>query len=242
MKSLSSIKFHPFFFIVVIITTITGHFKDILIITSNILTHELGHVITGYLLSWKIEKIVILPFGGVTIFKEDINRCLLDEFLILISGPLLQFIVFYYFKNELVFNYNYAILLFNLLPIYPLDGSKLINIVLNKVFSFRKSLKLTLILSLISLVIFLSYNFNLITFIILLFPLMETIKTIRNVNYIFSKFLLERYQKKYHFKKVKIIKKMSEMKRDYEHIIIIDKKPYKEIEFLTKMFDFKNGL
>ena len=50
-------------------------------------------------------------------------------------------------------NYNTTILLFNLLPIIPLDGSKVLNILLNTIIPFKKSHILTIYISFISVFI-----------------------------------------------------------------------------------------
>ena len=82
------------------------------------------------------------------------------EFLILIAGPLFQniayFILIYLFPydKELILIYHISLLVFNLLPIYPLDGGKLVNILLSSKLSFKKSLSVTLIISYLTVFIF----------------------------------------------------------------------------------------
>ena len=73
--------------------------------------HELGHILISLLFKWKIYKIIILPFGGLTKYNEIINRPLIEEFLVSISGILLQLIFFY--LHQLSF-YHLCIK-----PIYP---------------------------------------------------------------------------------------------------------------------------
>ena len=96
------------------------------------MVHELGHISTAIYYRWHIEKVILLPFGGLTIFNEKINRPLKEEFMVLIMGPVFQMlgtIIFCGFsKDFLVADYSKMILAFNLLPIYPLDGAKLLNI------------------------------------------------------------------------------------------------------------------
>ena len=71
-----------------------------------------------------------MPFGCITIFNELINKPMMEEFIILIMGPLFQLINFLIFKDITpYFNYyNYGLFIFNMLPIYPLDGYKLFSI------------------------------------------------------------------------------------------------------------------
>lgn len=203
-----------------------------------IIIHEIGHLVPAIYYKWKIEKITILPFGGLTIFNEDINRPLKEEFIILITGPLFQIIFTYIMKNNIeLLNISKEILYFNLLPIYPLDGSKIINIILNKICSFKKSHLITLYLSVITIIFLTIKRFNLITILIMILIVKKVIEEINNHHLIFNRFLLERYLKNYKFKNLKTIKNENQMKRDYRHIFMT--KPHlTEKEYLKKRFDF----
>ena len=128
----------------------TGNFKGFFFFSLIIIIHELGHVMVAIFYKWKIVKIILLPFGALTVFHEKINRPLKEEFIILIAGPLVQiiFTLFFISSKEIV-NYSNLIIMFNLLPIYPLDGSKLLNIILNKFISFKRSHLITIYISFI---------------------------------------------------------------------------------------------
>ncbi|MEG2311502.1 MAG: M50 family metallopeptidase, partial [Bacilli bacterium] len=131
----SIFKIHFLFYVVSFICIITGLFKPFLIITILIVIHELGHLLMALYYGWKIDKIIIFPFGGVTKFNEKINKPIREEFLILIMGPIIQIIFYflcdYFFGyNAMLEKYHYTLLIFNLLPIFPLDGSKLVHLFL----------------------------------------------------------------------------------------------------------------
>ena len=137
-------KIHPIYYIMAIICILTGLFKDFIYITLLIFIHEIGHLTAALYYKWNVKKIVILPFGGITIFNELLNKSLKEEFVILVLGPIFQILFYcilciFNIKSNLITNYHYSLLLFNLLPIIPLDGSKLLNIILNKLFSFKYS-------------------------------------------------------------------------------------------------------
>ena len=85
-------KIHPFFLLTAIIILFTGYFKNFIYITTIIIVHEIGHISLAYFFKWKIEKIVLLPFGGITIFNEHLNRKITEEFLILLAGPIFQIV------------------------------------------------------------------------------------------------------------------------------------------------------
>ncbi len=132
------------------------------------------------------------------------------------------------------------LLIFNLLPIFPLDGSKLINIILNKVTSFKKSHVLTLYLSFIFIfIIVFKTNFNLVVFITLVFTFFKVMEEYIKRHQIFNRFLLERYMGKYKFKKEIIINNINDMKRDHRHLFREKNTYITEKEKLKKRFDFK---
>ena len=139
-----------FYYLTAFICMVTGNFKVFLFFSCIIIVHEFGHVVAAIYYKWKIEKIILLPFGALTVFSEKINRPLKEEFIILIFGPLFQIVFTIFFINDRnIVNYSNLILMFNLLPIYPLDGSKLLNIILNKLISFKKSHLITIYISFI---------------------------------------------------------------------------------------------
>lgn len=229
-------KIHPFFYLFALICILTGYLKNFCIITVLILFHECGHILAGIYFKWQIEKVIILPFGGITIFKEKINRPMIEEFIIAIMGPLFQSFLFLILNSKLFINYNILLLIFNLLPIFPLDGSKIFNIFFNILFSFKLSHKISIIISII-FIILLSKTKNLIFIIALLCLILKTIKEIKYHSYYFYKFLLERYLYQFNFKKHKKIKKIDSMKRDYKHVILFKNHYVTEHYFLKELFD-----
>jgi len=153
---LNKIYIHPFFLLTLFIFVSIGYFRFIMYFMILILIHELGHIAISLIFKWNIDKIIILPFGGLTKYNEIINKPLIEEFLISISGIIFQIIFYLLIKNYISYNdyvilknYNYAILFFNLLPIYPLDGGRLFNMLFSLVFPYKKSLYLSIYLSMI---------------------------------------------------------------------------------------------
>lgn len=203
--------------------------------------HELGHILGAFIFKWHIDEIILLPFGGITIFKEYLDKPLKEEFIIAIMGPLFQIVFYLIYKDNYIFSYyNIVILLFNLLPIYPLDGSKLFNVFFNLILSFKYSHLCTVVLSAITLIIilFLSITkFHLLFLMILIFLVIELFKEMSKHKFYFNKFLLERYLYHFKFKKKKTIKKINSMKKQTHHLFNINKKYYTEREIIGKMFD-----
>ena len=166
------------------------------------------------------------------------------ELLILIAGPLFQFIAYILLLNifseysKMINYYHFNILVFNLLPIYPLDGGKIINILISEFIPYKKSLQLSIKLSYLIIVIFLFYleqkYINIIIMELLLVILIYN--EYRKIDHIYNKFLLERYLKKYNFKKINIINNINNFYRDRRHIVKNNGKYYKEYDFLIKKY------
>ena len=248
MTLFKKIYIHPLTILLSIVVALTGMYKDFLIIFLMIIIHECGHLLMALLFKWNIDKISIYPYGGCVKFNEKINRPLKEELLILISGPFFQILFFIIitilyknsilsFRNYLLFKtYHYTLLFFNLLPIYPLDGGKILNVLLEYIFPYKKSNKLIIILSYLVLVFLLiSYkNINLIM--MSTFLIIEITLYLKRQDYLFNKFLLERYLNDYNFKKIKVINDKSYMYRDKRHMLKNKNKYILEKDYLKERF------
>lgn len=230
-------KIHLFTYITALIFILLGYFKFYLSFMVVLIVHELGHIFSALIFKWHIKKIIVLPLGMMLKFEDNLNKPLIEEFIIAISGVALQLLFIYYFHNKYLIISSNIILIFNILPIYPLDGSKVINILLNKITNFKTSYFLTLIISLISIIlmicIFIIHKslIFIISFIPLLINLIDLLSTQNNV---FMKFLLERYIYDIKFKKCKYIDNINYMKKDYYHYIIYDNNLIDEKKYLKK--------
>lgn len=234
---LSKIKIHPLFYFVTFISLITGNFKTIKIFTILIIVHELGHIVSGMIMNWQIEKIIILPFGGITIFNTKINKNIFEEIIVALTGPLFQIIFFILFENYLIKELHYFILLFNLLPIYPLDGYKILKNIIYLLIPFKYANILTLIISFIIEITILFHYHNLTFYLIVAILLIRGIDELYKQDIIFNKFMLERYLYKFNFKKEKIIKNKESMMYNKRHLFKQQNKLIKEHDYLHKMFD-----
>lgn len=236
MKIISKIKIHPLFYLFSLICIFNGLFKDFIYIMFIISFHELGHILCGLYYKWNIKKIVVLPMGAITIFEVFINTKLKEEFIVTIMGPLFQMLLFF-IGNYKFTHYNILLLLFNLIPIIPLDGSKLLNIIFNKIFPFKMGLLLSDIISIILITVLLILKNSLIELLIVFFLILKVIDSVKKRKLIFNKFLFERYLYKFKFNKQKIVNGVYDMKKDYKHLFYIDKTYITEKNYLVKKFD-----
>ena len=80
----------------------------------------------------------------------ECNTPFYKEFMILIMGPISQniayFLLCFFFSSSIVYHYHMGILFFNLLPIYPLDGGKLLHLVMTCFIPYRRSFQLSILI------------------------------------------------------------------------------------------------
>ena len=243
---LSRLEFHYTYVIVAFGLVITGHFSNLLIFSSLIIIHEMGHVVMAKLLLYDIDRIVIYPYGGLTKLNSRINTRIEKDLLIAISGVIMQYMFFGFIfilyriglVREYIYNlfylYNTSMLIFNLLPIYPLDGAKIVNLLLSKFFCFNTSNYMTVFISFIVIVCFLfsnSYERNY-SLLITIGILMQNIyKFYRDISFIYNRFILERYLYRFNYKKKKVIRDKNKMYKNRYHIfdengVLIEEEEY----------------
>ena len=198
----------------------------------------------AYILGIKIDEIYIYPLGGISKFNMDLNISINKELLILINGPIFQHLAYLLLLillpkyKGLINTYHYSILIFNLLPIYPLDGGKLVKLLLNKIISYKRSLKILIYLSyLITIILFIITKKNISIFIMISLLLILITKERNKIDYIYNKYLLERYLNNYNFKSNKIINNINNLYRDKKHLIYKNNKYILEKEYLNEMYN-----
>lgn len=87
---------------------------------------------------------MILPFGAFLSLKDLGKHYVYEEIGMLLCGPFINliFVLFFSFfiKEPLLAKINIYILIFNLLPVYPLDGSKLLLLFLSYFIDYQKAM------------------------------------------------------------------------------------------------------
>ena len=228
------IEFHYTYIIIALGFILTGYFHNLLVFTSIIIIHELGHYLIAKLNKLNVEKIIIYPYGGLVKMNNPVNTSINKELSVAISGIIFQTIYYLIIRflynqgiiREYIFNlfniYNQSILIFNVLPIHPLDGSKILNLLLSKIIPFNMANKLNIFISIITLfiMIFINYyEFNYTTILIIGIILDNLTKYTKELKYIFNKFLLERYIYNITYPKTKKINKFKEMYKEKYHVL-----------------------
>ena len=156
--------------------------------------HELGHLIFGIILGLRPEKMDLMPTGLAISFKINVdyynkkigkgNLFTIKKILVALAGPftnLLMVIIFsflnidYNLKLMIIYS-NWLMFFFNLLPIYPLDGGRILGGILHLNMGLNKSKDIVNDVSIIVMIILTSvgsiailYYKNIAIFIIIMY-------------------------------------------------------------------------
>ena len=148
-----NIKLNLNIFLFILLFFLTNQLEIYALIMIFALIHEMSHMICGVLLGFKAETLRIMPFGFAIEFKpiiNDYNKKVLKsnvisikKIIIALAGPLINLIVVIIglildFNNEIIYA-NFLIFLFNMIPIYPLDGGRILKNTLKIIFGNRKA-------------------------------------------------------------------------------------------------------
>ena len=199
-------KINIFTYIFLILSMLSGYGREMLIVYFILIVHELGHYILFKYYNINVNKITLYPYGGMIDNNMLINTNSKKVLIISLGGIFIQIvlylIIYLLFKigfieynfYKMFFKYNLYIILFNLIPIYPLDGFKILNSFFELVLSFKLSLKISIIFNFIFIILFFLYLyiFNVNNYVIVIFLLCNLINYIKSIKYIINKFYLER--------------------------------------------------
>jgi len=154
-------RFHPLFSIVILLSFFAGYFLETITLFGIVLIHELGHVSAAKSFGWRVREVQLLPFGGVAVMDELASVPVWQEIVVSLAGPLqnvwmmlaaylLQWTGMateewcHYFIQA-----NAFIALFNLLPILPLDGGKIMQALMSLWLPYQRTIAISCALSLL---------------------------------------------------------------------------------------------
>ncbi len=158
-------------FIFVILFFLTSQIQTYATMMIFAIIHEFGHLIAGLILGMKPEKMEIVPYGVSISFKlmlQDYNKKIhngnlleIKKIIVALAGPLTNLIIILIeyninqniFSSLIIIYANILLIIFNLLPIYPLDGGRILEGILHIIFGKRKAEKYINYISFTSVII-----------------------------------------------------------------------------------------
>ena len=137
-------------FLFIILFYFTNQLELYVLIMIFAILHELGHLCAGILTGMRPEKLEIKPYGVAILFKlfpKDYNTKIgsgnkleIKKIFIALAGPITNLLLILILLNipieeklkQLMIYSNILLIIFNLIPIYPLDGGRIIKSIIHK--------------------------------------------------------------------------------------------------------------
>jgi stage IV sporulation protein FB len=135
-----AIKIHLYLIIFMVYLYAVKKLELFLIFYSFVLIHEIAHIVVALFLKIDITEIILLPIGVIAKFKNNFSP--LKEGIIASAGPIVSILLGIYFRNYIYGQINFFIAILNLIPIYPLDGGRVLKSIINMLFGYKQTVVL----------------------------------------------------------------------------------------------------
>ena len=163
-----SIKIDLKIFLFLFLFLLTSQMEIYILLMIFAIIHELGHLLAGVLLKFKPKEMRLTPFGLQISFGVDVQQyskknkeIVIKKAIISLSGPIINFLIAVVmiavakfdiniqniYVYQIIIYSNLVIGLFNLIPIYPMDGGRVLKEILKLAFGNKKAYKYTYLVS-----------------------------------------------------------------------------------------------
>lgn len=153
---MAKLKFHPLFVIYVFVCLYFGWMNSVFYYVVTVVLHEYGHLIAMKIFGYHSLGINFNVYGAGLKSQNIYKRK--HDIIISMAGPFVNIILiilnvclWWVFPSIYVFtidfvNINLVVLIFNLLPIYPLDGGRVLFAILENKINRRKLAKVNCVI------------------------------------------------------------------------------------------------
>lgn len=155
-----SLAIHPLFFALGLYYALTGGIFLFIICAVTAVVHEIGHSLVAQSLGYRLNKIVLMPFGAIVVGNTD-GLNFIDQTKIALAGPIVNLCIALVFVaswwvvpeiytfTDVVVSSNLSMAIVNLLPIFPLDGGRITFGILGNYYGYEKAYAISKIMGLV---------------------------------------------------------------------------------------------
>lgn len=225
---------HPFTLIYLLVSFLNDNFFEYFSALVIVCIHEYGHYYFAKKFNFEIEKVEIFPFGAFLSLNDYGMHHLGEELVMLLAGLATHFpiylIIRLFLHNDYLLAVNRLVLVFNLLPVYPLDGSKIFLLLVSLGKDYYRAIKLQIKISLFTLSILIVIYNELSYLLVYFYLLFINYQYIKEFRYQIIRLYLKRIQEN-RYQHIKLNKKLF-FYRPYCNLYLINNKIYHEKDIL----------
>lgn len=187
-----------FFTVIVVILAFFSHgLVPLTHVFAIMALHETGHLVVAALFHYPIRQLAVYPFGLAVTLEHFGDRDVGEEIAVLAAGPLMHLLIpaLYALLKQWgwvspvmtawLMQINASVLWFNLLPLYPLDGGRIVASLLHCFLPYGKAERTSRFLSigLIPVVFITLMHASVMTLAVFLFLLVNNILSLRQLHW-----------------------------------------------------------
>ncbi|HWK24315.1 MAG TPA: site-2 protease family protein [Ureibacillus sp.] len=188
---------HPLFLPILFSIVLYGNVSYYALILCSLIFHELGHIVAALLCKVKVERCVIMPYGGEIELQGGFSIAPQKQLIIALGGPIATLCVFAIipFLDPLIaeplLKIQLVLIGFNIIPIWPLDGGRIIMSLIHIYYPRIRMVEFYLTISLILIVLAVIITFillpkTLFLLVLCIFLLIQIVNTWRYRKYRFA--------------------------------------------------------
>ncbi|AFQ46011.1 M50 family metallopeptidase [Desulfosporosinus meridiei] len=148
-----SVRIHPTFLVVLVLYGVLGLLAQALLIFALVVGHELAHLLVAKAYGFKVEGLELFPFGGAAYCDGLFEGRKVEESLMALAGPAFNLVLLFGAQalrwnglwwgelSEEFIRYNLWLAAFNLIPVLPLDGGRVIRALFVESFGYVRTTK-----------------------------------------------------------------------------------------------------